>query len=143
MRGGDGLANVEKDIADAILRSEGLTASRLGLRFDRVVNRVLGGLRSRADAIVPEKQAVLVTLSAPIRLPAQTAAAMWGEIEMIVSAGARGAERSAAIHGNSVRVRLAEHASPRTLKLIGFVHNPDAAPDELLALAERWLRNEA
>jgi hypothetical protein len=137
------LANIEKEIADEILRASGLSASKLGLRFDRVVVGVLGELRSFAETAMPTGVTVLVTISAPIRLPAKTADDLKREISARLSAGIPCGDQSATFHGNNVRMRLLEHSSSRSLKLIGFVHNPDSAPKPLLDLAEQWLRAQA
>ena len=134
------LANIEKEIADAILSANGLSASKLGLRFDRVVVRVFGDLRSFAEAATPEGVTVLVTISAPIRLPAKTVNELKREIGAGLSADIPHGDQSATFHGNAVRMRLLEHSSNGTPKLIGFVHNPDSDPRRLLDLAERWLR---
>ena len=137
------MANVERELADEILRASGLSASKLGLRFDRVVVRVLGDLRSFAEAATPRGVTVLVAVSAPIRLPAKTVGELKRDISALVSAGTPGGDHSATVHGNSVLMRLLAHSSSRTPKLIGFVHNPDSAPTPLLDLAERWLRANA
>jgi len=136
------LANLEKRIAGEILRFGGLSDSKLGLRFDRVVVRVLGRLRAVAETEAPDGTTFLVTISAPIRAPGKTAGALEDEIKAAVLADGPPAERTATVYGNRVRVRLIRHVRGRTPKLIGFVHNPDAAPQQLLDLAERWLRAE-
>jgi hypothetical protein len=136
------VANTEKAIADDILRANGLSASKLGLRFDRVVVRILGDLRSFAETVAPRGVTVLVTLSAPIRSPAKTVDDLKREISALLSAGGPRGDQSATVHGNNVRMRLLEHSSSRTPKLIGFVHNPDSAPKPLLDLAEQRLRTQ-
>jgi hypothetical protein len=137
------LANIEKDIADEILRANGAGASRLGLRFDRVVVAVLGDLRSFAETAAAGRATVLVTISAPIRLPAKTADELKREIGARLAEGAPRGDLSATVHGNSVRLRLVDLSPGGTPSLIGFVHNPDRAPEPLLDLAERWLRGRA
>jgi len=137
------LANIEREIADAILRANGSSASRLGLRFDRVVVRVLGDLRSFAETAAPDGVTILVTISAPIRLPAKTVSDLKREIGALLTAGAPRGDRSATVQGNDVRVRLVERSPSAAPKLIGFVHNPDSAPKPLLDLAEQWLRAQA
>ena len=137
------MANSEKAIADDILRANGLGASKLWLRFDPVGGRILGDLRSFVETAAPKGVTVLVTLSAPIRSPAKTVDDLKREISALLSAGGRRGDQSATVHGNNVRMRLLEHSSSRTPKLIGFVHNPDSAPKPLLDLAEQWLRAQA
>jgi hypothetical protein len=134
------VANVEKAIAEAVLAASGLSASKLGLRFDRVVGRVLGDLRTFADDAAPEGVTVVVTIAAPIRTPAKTIEALRRTIDALLSADAPSGDRSAGVHGNDVRIRLVRREMNRGLKLIGFVHNPGSATDQLLDLAERWVR---
>ncbi len=137
------MANIERDIGEQILRGSGLSAAKLGLRFDRVVVAVLGELRSFSDAATSSGAAILVTISAPIRLPAKTVEALKREISALQSAGAPHADYSATVHGNRVRMRLVRSSSPQAPRLIGLVHNPTSAPTLLLDLAERWLRAQA
>jgi hypothetical protein len=133
------LANTEREIADKTLSGSGLSAARLGLRFDRVVVRVLGELRSFAEGATPGGVTILVTISAPIRLPAKTVEDLKREIGALQSVGAPHADHSAMVQGNHVRMRTVRQSSRPALALIGFVHNPTSAPELLLDLAEQWL----
>jgi len=137
------LTNFEKDFADEILRASGLSASKLGLRFDRVVVRVLGGLRAFAESAAPPGVTILLAISAPIRSPAKTADDAKREIGALLSAGTPGADRIATLQGASLRLRVIDHSSTRVGRLIGFVHNPDSASKPLLDIAEHWLRAQA
>jgi hypothetical protein len=133
------LANTEKEIAEKILSGSGLSAAKLGLRFDRVVVGVLGDLRSFVEAAISSGATILVTISAPIRLPAKTAEDLKREIGTLQSVGAPHADHSATVQGNHVRMRLIRQSSRQAPRLIGFVHNPTSAPKLLLDLAEQWL----
>jgi hypothetical protein len=82
----------------------------------------------------------LVTLSPPIRLPAKTISRLKPDIGVLLSAGPAGADQSAVVWGNRVRMGRVDHVSSRAPKLVGFVHNPDVDPKRLLDLAERWVR---
>jgi hypothetical protein len=135
------VANLEKDIAEQVLAASGLSPVKLGLRFDRVVGRVLGDLRAFSEGTEPHGVTVLVTLTAPIRLPARTVEALRVRIGALLAAGATSQDEADTIHGNQVRLRLVNHAASRPPKLVGFVHNPDSDPGRLLDLAERWLRS--
>jgi hypothetical protein len=135
------MANFEKAIAEDVLKETGASTSALGLRFDRVVVRVLGRLRAFADDVVPDGQSVILTVSAPIRLPAKTADRLEDEITALLATSAPSRERCARILGNDVRLRLVKESSGRGCKLIGFVHNPQANTQQLLDAAERWLRD--
>jgi hypothetical protein len=128
---------LDRQLAEEIIEASGLTTTRLGLRFDRVVVRILTDLRRFADGATPAGLTVLLTLTAPIRTPAKTAGALEQEIGALLVDGAVGADRSATLYGNGVRLRLIRSASRR--KLIGFVHNPDSDATHLLDLAEHWL----
>jgi len=129
------------DVVDRILKANGLRASALGLRFDRVALAVLGELRAFVEAAAPAGVSVFFTLTAPIRLPAKTADEVKRQIGELLSQGAPGQDRCAVVHGNAVRLRLAPTSSgPR---FVGFVHNPASPPDRLLDLAEQWLRGQA
>ncbi len=101
-------------------KSEGDSA-RPRLRFDKVVIRLMEHLRAAADKIVPDGTTVLVTVTAPIRLPSKTAASL----EDIISLGRDATET---IHGNGSRIRFVRNKSAGAPKLIGFVHNPDTDP---------------
>ena len=137
------MVNIEREIADDILSAGGLSASRLGLRFDRVVVGVLGSLRAFADAAAPGGVTLIVTISAPIRLPAKTVSDLKREIAALLSGNAPRGDHGAKLHGNNVRMRLVEHSANRTLSLIGFVHNADSPSTPLLDLAEQGLRGKA
>jgi hypothetical protein len=134
------VANPAKAIAEEVLAESGLSASKLGLRFDRVVVRVLGDLRTFADAAVPDGATIVVTISAPIRLPAKTVDTLREKIAALLSAADRAGDRSDAVHGNQVSLRWVWPSAGQRPKLVGFVHNPSTDSGELLDLAERWLR---
>jgi len=105
------------------------------LRFDKVATRLLERLRANLDEAVPDGMTVLVTITAPIRVPSKTAAALEDKIESLLRRGSPGRDERLAIHGNRVRIRLLPHASPRAPRLVGFVHNSDSDPLLLLNTA--------
>ena len=114
-----------------------LTKARL--RFDRVA---LGLLRSLQDALhvsVPDGKIVIVTITAPIRMPSKTAAALVNKIRIYLARRSEQVEATDTIHGNQIRVRLVKGASKRASKVIGFVHNPDTDPDVLLDMTQSLL----
>lgn len=130
----------DKEIGEQIAKTSGETVLRLGLRFDRVVVRVLGDLKSFAKARVPKGQTVVLTLTAPILTPAKTVAALEIEIDALLQAAARDPDRTAVVCGNGVRLRLVKHAPSRSYEIIGLVHNRDISSKRLADLAEQWLR---
>jgi len=110
------------------------------LRFDKVVLRLIGGLQAALREAVPEGRAVMVTVTAPIRLPGKTAAALESEIRGRLGRRSAKAETVEVIHGNRIRIRLVKGVSAKASKLIGFVHNPETDADVLLDLAQSLLQ---
>ena len=117
----------------------GLTKPRL--RFDRVALRVIRRLQAALSASVPDGTTLILTITAPIRVPSKTAAALEDDIRTYLERKSARGEAKYTIHGNQIRVRLVNGGSRRTTKVIGFVHNPNSDPDGLfditLALIER------
>jgi hypothetical protein len=112
------------------------------LRFDRVALRLVGGLQAAVSECVPDGQAVVLTVTAPIRLPAKTAAALESKIRECLARRSARLEVRETIHGNRIRVRLVKGLSRRMPKVIGFVHNPDSDhPDVLLGLTQLLLQH--
>jgi hypothetical protein len=108
----------------------GLTKPRL--RFDRVALRFVRRLQDALSASVPDGRTLILTITAPIRVPAKTAAALEDNIWTYLARQSAPGEAKYAILGNQIRVRLVKRGSRRTAKVIGFVHNPDSDPDVLL-----------
>ena len=117
--------------------------ARPRLRFDRVALRFVASLRSALHAAVPDGTTVVLTVTAPIRLPAKTAAALVEEIRGSLAHRSLQSEFSHAIHGNQIRFRLLHDGWREASKLIGFVHNPDSDADALLALTEALIERIA
>jgi len=116
-------------------------ATKMRLRFDKVVLRLVGGLRDALSEAVPDGQAVIVTVTAPIRLPGKTAEALEATIRERLARRSFGAEVKDTIHGNRVRVRRVKGVTGERPKVIGFVHNPDCDPDILMRLTQSLLQH--
>jgi hypothetical protein len=129
----------DRQLAEEIIKAGGFTSSKLGLRFDRVVVRILADLRHFADGATPAGMCVLLTITAPIRNPARTAGILEKEIRALLVEGTVGEDRRAIVHGNEIWMRLIRHGPRHRQKFIGFVHNPDSEATRLLDLAEQWL----
>jgi hypothetical protein len=106
------------------------------LRFDRVALGFVGRLQAAASRLVPDDRTALLAVTAPIRLPAKTAAALEERIHFLLARRSLPLEIRDTIHGNGIRMRLVRVGSRGTSKLIGFVHNPGSDPDVLLDLAQ-------
>jgi hypothetical protein len=103
------------------------------LRLDRVALRLVDSLRVALDG-----RAVALTITAPIRHPAKTAAAIEGQIRLRLRRRALG--RSAhSIHENSVQIWVLKGGGALTSKLVGFVHNPEVDPAVLIELTSALL----
>lgn len=103
-------------------------AAKLRLRFDKVATRVIQRLQASLDDTVPDGMTVLLAISAPIRLPSKTAAALEDKIGTLLGRGSLGRDAKDTIHGNRVHIRLVSDESDRAPKLIGFVHSSDSDP---------------
>ena len=129
---------MDKQRAEAMARAAGTSISKLGLRFDRVVLRLLRDLTQHCDRVAPDGARVLVTISAPIRLPATTADHLKQRIEALILEGPPPLEQVTEVHGNTVGLRLVRAAPGSQPRLLGLVHNPEKDPRLLLELAERY-----
>lgn len=129
-------------VANAVAEMGGCRVSQLGLRFDRVALRVLDQLKGYADACAPEGVVLILTLTAPIRMPKQVVGALQRELSTLVEDGGR-TERSMALAGGQGRLRLVEGVPQDAPKLLGFVHNPEVDPAQIADLAVAWLRTRA
>jgi hypothetical protein len=109
------------------------------LRFDKVALRVVGDLKRTLGDGIPEGKTLIVTISAPIRLPSKTVAALEAEIRTRMTRQAAKLEFNKNINGNSIRVRLVSHGFKGRDKLIGFVHNLDLDPKPLVAATTKEL----
>jgi hypothetical protein len=133
----------DRRFAEAVPRAGGSTASKLGLTFDRVALRVVDRLRAFVDAHAPEGMTVVLAVTAPVRVPARTAADLGGgEVAALLQTGGTGSNRSFILHGNRVELRLVEQTFlGRDRKLLGFVHNSDVPAAQVLDVAELLLRS--
>lgn len=109
------------------------------LRFDKVALRVLRALQVGLSGSVPDGETVVLTITAPIRLPSKTAAALEDKIRAYLARPSALEDGWETIHENRIRVRLVKSASAGASKVIGFVHNPDSDPDLLLDMTQLLL----
>jgi hypothetical protein len=130
---------VAVDIATLKRRGTGQGTAKARLRFDKVATRLIEGLRATLGGIVPDGMTVLLTITAPIRLPSKTAASLQDKIETLLGRGSPGRDEKDTIYGNRVRIRLLRDESERAPKMIGFVHNSDSDPLLLLNMTRELL----
>jgi hypothetical protein len=111
------------------------------LRCDRTALRLVARLQAALVGLVPDGQAVVLTVTAPIRLPSRTAAALESKLRDGLAQRSAPVEVRETMHGNQIRARLVKDLSRRMPKVIGFVHNPDSDPEVLLRLTQTLLRH--
>ena len=97
--------------------------------------RLIERLKACLREAVPDGTAVLVTVTAPIRLPSKTAAALEEKIGALLRRRAPRRDRKFAIHGNRIRIRISKNGPRRAPKVSVFVHNPDSDPVFILNMA--------
>jgi hypothetical protein len=114
-------------------------AAKPGLRFDKVVTRLMERLQATLGKTVPDGMTVLLTITAPIRLPSKTAASLEDKIQTLLQRGSPGRDEKEMIHGNGVQIRLLRGESERAPKMVGFVHNSDSDPLLLLNMTRELL----
>lgn len=112
-----------------------IKAAKIRLRFDRVVRALVNGLTTALAGFIPDDEAVLFTLTAPIKLPDKTEAVLASRMR----AGLTESDHRETILGNEIRIRKVIGIPGSMPRLIGFVHNPDADAAFILDLAERRL----
>jgi hypothetical protein len=112
-----------------------LEAAKLRLRFDKVALRVVRGLKAALASVIPEGQAVVFAISAPIRLPAKTETAL----DNMVRSGPRDPRRHEIVHGNKVQIRWLSDVPKHMPKVLAFVHSVEVDAGVILALVEARL----
>jgi hypothetical protein len=131
---------VAVDIATLKQRGTGQgDAAKPRLRFDKVATRLIERLHATLGETVPDGITVLLTITAPIRLPSKTAASLEDKIHTLLGRGSTGRDEKDTIHGNRVQIRLLREESERAPKMIGFVHNSDSDPLLLLSMTSEML----
>ena len=89
-------------------------AAKPRLRFDKVVTRLMERLQATLGETVPDGMTVLLTITAPIRVPSKTAASLEDKIQTLLGRGSPGRDEKATIHGNRVRIRLSSRSTARS-----------------------------
>ena len=113
-------------------------AAKIRLRFDKVVRTLCARLNAALTKNVPDGRSIVFTVTAPIKRPAETAAAL----ESLFRGGMPKAEVRKAIRGNHVRARLLSGVAARRPKVMLLVHNPDSDSSLILAVVESIMRTQ-
>src|ERR1700728_1209197 len=103
-------------------------AAKPRLRVDKVATGLIERLQATLGQSVPDGLTVLLTITAPIRLPSKTAASLEDKIQTLLGTGPPARDAKDTIHGNRIQIRLFRDESGRAPKMIGFVHNSDSDP---------------
>jgi hypothetical protein len=114
-------------------------AAKPRLRFEKVATRLLERLRATLGETVADGMTVLLTITAPIRLPSKTAASLEDKIQSLLGRGSPGRDEKDTIHGNRVHIQLLRDVSEGAPKMIGFVHNSDSDPLQLMNMTHELL----
>jgi hypothetical protein len=114
-------------------------AAKPRLRFDKVATRLIERLQATLGETVPDGMTVLLTITAPIRLPSKTAASLEDKIQTLLGRGSPARDQKDTIHGNRVQIRFLRNESEQAPKMIGFVHNSDSDPLLLLNMTRELL----
>jgi len=133
------MTHIERQIAEEIAKTNGLSMTKLGLRFDKVAIRLLANLRASAAQVVPNDKTLIVTITAPVKLPAKTRHELEGQIKSFLKSGNRAPDYSATIFQNQMSIRIVTSSSKQGVKFAGLVHNPNIEAKWLLDLATQWL----
>jgi hypothetical protein len=134
------MTNIDKQLADNIVKENRLSITKLGLRFDKVVVRLLENLRTFVEQDIQNKGTILMTLTAPIKIPSKTEQEIKRHIKNLFDSGVQHRDKELTVFKNEVRFRLVDPSTKNTTKFIGFVHNPGSDPKLLLDLASQWLK---
>jgi len=121
------------------LKRHGTGQAKPRLRFDKVATRVIKRLQAALGEIVPDGMTVLLTITAPIRLPSKTAATLEDKIRTLLGRGLAGREEKDTINGNRVRILFLRNDTVRAPKVIGFVHNAESDPRLLFNMTQELL----
>ena len=118
---------------------ERLRLAKRGLRFDQVALRFIERLQIALEEAVPPGKTLIVMVTAPIRLPAKTAAALAEKIPNFLTQSSKRRELRDTINGNEVRARLVTGVVRGQSRVMTFVHNPDADSEGLLNTTQSLL----
>lgn len=132
----------DKAIAIEIAKTNGLNITKLGLRFDKVVIRLLGNIRIAIEKEIPKDYAVILTMTAPIKHPAKTENGIIENFKEIFVHRKQLNDTLLTVFKNDVHLIFIKPSSKKFINFIGFVHNKDIDSKYLLDIASKWLLKE-
>lgn len=133
------MAENEKSLAKKIAKANGVRLSELGLRFDKVALRLLRSLQNEIAKEELKTKTIVLTITAPIKLPARTEYELVKQIKAIVASGKKN-NSSRSILGN--RIRVITQSLESGIHFIGLVHNQNVSSTTLVNMTARWLHKE-
>jgi hypothetical protein len=113
------------------------------LRFDKVAVGFVRRLHDGLYEAVPAGKMLVLTITAPILMPSQTAAVLEDTIRACLARRSVPAEAKQTINGNQINVRLVKNGLRGSPKVVGFVHNPESEPAILLDTASSLIEHIA
>jgi hypothetical protein len=128
----------DKALAEQIAQANGTTIARLGLRFDKVVLRLMENLLRALDGEVPAQTMVTMTMTAPIKLPAKTEQETLAHIRDLLHK--KKSVSDLTFFENSISIRIISNTQD-TREFLGLVHNPDVDAHHLLNMIEAWYQH--
>src|ERR1700742_2362133 len=96
-----------------------IKTAKIRLRLDKVVQEVRSSLSAALSGNVPPGQSIVLTMTAPIKRPSQTAR----ELADLLRGGLSHRELRKKIQGNDVRVRSISGVTLHMPKVVALVHN--------------------
>jgi hypothetical protein len=108
-----------------------LAAAGCRLRYDKVALRLIAGIRYGISQELLESQSIVFAVTAPIKHPAKTIAALSRLVRDVPAGGLH-----TTVHGNEVHASRVRRASTDMPQVMGFVHNPEHDAGHVLDLAE-------
>ena len=125
-----GAATIEEKITSR------MNAAGIRIRSDKEALRLLACVKAGVAATLAADQSIAFTVTAPIKLPAKTCAAL---LEWLLDRSDDW-DLGTTINGNEVRARMINNTTSDKPRVIGFVHNPESSADLVLEIAETSLR---
>lgn len=130
---------MKKQIALKIAKSNGTTLSQLGLRFDKVVMQLSKNLKELSPELIASQKTVLVTLTAPIKVPAKTEKELKDKIRALLLSKKVPTNKKINLYQNNIQLRFITCSVNVKPQIITVVHNRNIHPQDVLSLFTDWV----